>query len=862
MFCFRLNILWMVVWMAAVHQVDAQLPVCSGMANGTLYIHATTGIIYNYDPSQPVVVGTNPSENTINPLSSVIFPAGLAVCNNVNGSGPSPTFYTMQGGGGEIWYYNGSSWVNTGHSGGADAFQMTGGGAYVYTFSASDGVIRRYDGTGDALTVLTIPDYIGPWDIAADCSGNIYVLNTGGINGKWLRLYNPSGNLLKEWTLNGLSAPLYGGGGGMAILGNTVYFTFRDIRYTTDSLVTAIIGDTAITITDIGVGPWHNFGPYAPGDFASCPAVNVLSADVDTAYYCTGGAPVKVRAIGWGQPTWTVISGNAVVNGSGTEVTITAPQAGVSKIRLSTVTNMAACVADVADTVTIIAAAATLNAGISPDTAGGCGQYNHVLNASMTDTLVGIVYYRAWSPVSSVVSDGHTLRPIVNPGVNTIYTLTVTTPAEQGGCVWKDSVSVIVKDRTVSAAFADSVLWGCQEDTVLLRDLSAGSTDAYWLLGDGRLSRLSHPVVIFRSQGIYDIILVASNDVCSDTVVRSIDTRHPLVASFIASPGIICQGEEVLFDNNSTAETRNGIVPQFYWDFGDGSSATSISPSHLFSEPGTYKVTLVVTDFTSCKDTAQHEIIADAPADASLTVNDTLLCEGESILFEADYVVEGNTAIKWDFGDGGELQHTSPLVHSFDTSGVITVKLTASYRACPEVIATQTLSVQPYPRIDLGNDTTICPGSSMVRLTDHINLQNEDADYLWNTGATQFSILADIAGTYYATVTLNGCTAADTVKVSNDCYLNIPNVFTPNGDGVNDYFFPRQMLSSALVQFRMHLFDRWGNLLFETRQVDGKGWDGKLNEKAQDAGVYIYLIEAAYANGISERYQGNVTLIR
>jgi gliding motility-associated-like protein len=107
-----------------------------------------------------------------------------------------------------------------------------------------------------------------------------------------------------------------------------------------------------------------------------------------------------------------------------------------------------------------------------------------------------------------------------------------------------------------------------------------------------------------------------------------------------------------------------------------------------------------------------------------------------------------------------------------------------------------------------------------------------------------------------------GCSTTDSVEVFKDCYIDIPNAFSPNGDGLNDYFIPRQYLSSGLVSFKMQVFNRWGQLIFETTSIDGRGWDGAFNGVAQPAGVYVYLIEASFINGRSERYQGNVTLFR
>src|SRR5690606_24672397 len=101
----------------------------------------------------------------------------------------------------------------------------------------------------------------------------------------------------------------------------------------------------------------------------------------------------------------------------------------------------------------------------------------------------------------------------------------------------------------------------------------------------------------------------------------------------------------------------------------------------------------------------------------------------------------------------------------------------------------------------------------------------------------------------------------ESIEISKDCYIDIPNAFTPDGDGHNDYFFPRQLLTEGVSRFKMQIFNRWGQLLFETSRLDGRGWDGNFNGKAQPTGAYLYRIEADFSNGQWEKYEGNITLL-
>jgi gliding motility-associated-like protein len=107
-----------------------------------------------------------------------------------------------------------------------------------------------------------------------------------------------------------------------------------------------------------------------------------------------------------------------------------------------------------------------------------------------------------------------------------------------------------------------------------------------------------------------------------------------------------------------------------------------------------------------------------------------------------------------------------------------------------------------------------------------------------------------------------GCAGSDEVRVARGCYLDIPNAFSPNGDGINDYFFPRQSLSQGISSFRMEVRNRWGQVLFVTTDIRGRGWDGYFNGIAQPAGVYVYSLALHYTGQPEEVFHGNVTLIR
>ncbi len=143
----------------------------------------------------------------------------------------------------------------------------------------------------------------------------------------------------------------------------------------------------------------------------------------------------------------------------------------------------------------------------------------------------------------------------------------------------------------------------------------------------------------------------------------------------------------------------------------------------------------------------------------------------------------------WTFGDGTTILNENPVTHAYGSSGTYTVTVEALYRACPDTSTSRQVVIFTRPNIYLGPDTSICPGSEPIQLMDDVNANNPLARWVWNTGETTPGITVVAPGEYSATVYIDGCAATDSVTVTSGCYLDIPNAFTPNGDGINDYFF-------------------------------------------------------------------------
>ena len=112
---------------------------------------------------------------------------------------------------------------------------------------------------------------------------------------------------------------------------------------------------------------------------------------------------------------------------------------------------------------------------------------------------------------------------------------------------------------------------------------------------------------------------------------------------------------------------------------------------------------------------------------------------------------------------------------------------------------------------------------------------------------------------YYFFDNFSLCPCSDTLpppEPENLAY--IPNVFSPNGDGANDFFLIK---GQNIDQVSIKIYNRWGNLVFEGQDA-APAWDGRWQGKECPVGVYYYTAEITYQNGAVEQKHGNVTIVR
>jgi gliding motility-associated-like protein len=437
-----------------------------------------------------------------------------------------------------------------------------------------------------------------------------------------------------------------------------------------------------------------------------------------------------------------------------------------------------------------------------------------------------------------------------------------------------------VGPQTVTTSFTADTLSGCVPLTVLFNNASTNGTSYLWNFGDGNTSIIANPTHIYLSSGTYTVTLITYNTsacgVVEDSLVRtSYITVYPYaVAAFTPDTTTGCPPLTITFNNTSTNANS------YLWNFGDGNTGTGNNPSHTFTNSGTYTVTLIAYGTGGCNDTLTFQSITviTLPVDSSAFVADTLNgCNPFTVHFTNNSV--NGTSYHWDFGDSTISTSTNPT-HTFIRSGTFTITL-ITYNNSPCGVVTDTsvrvsyISVENPVTVNASFSGTPINGCAPIDVI-FTNSSTNATNYFWNFGDgtsdtsknPNHIFFYGTTGNYVVTliVTHNSdkcINAPDTMTLDiniDSCKLYIPNVFSPNGDGKNDYYF---LIAEGYSNYHLVIYDRWGLKMFESFDKNIL-WNGKINNKGGDApdGTYYYIFSANDFTCKSFTDKGYLTLIR
>ncbi len=199
-----------------------------------------------------------------------------------------------------------------------------------------------------------------------------------------------------------------------------------------------------------------------------------------------------------------------------------------------------------------------------------------------------------------------------------------------------------------------------------------------------------------------------------------------------------------------------------------------------------------------------------------------------------------------------------------DGPGIYQVVLTTS-SGCDSTFLVELTEVQPSSIVNPIPDTTVCEQDDefIIDISSYNALSLE-----WEDGSQSPLYIVQNTGDYSVQLTQQtGCVVSDTIRIQfidciNDCGFILPSGFSPNGDNMNDKFSPVRICEDDLSQFSFGIYNRWGELLFETEDPLAY-WDGTFLGKAQPLDVYLFYVNFTFDDQVSpQTITGNVTLIR
>ena len=327
------------------------------------------------------------------------------------------------------------------------------------------------------------------------------------------------------------------------------------------------------------------------------------------------------------------------------------------------------------------------------------------------------------------------------------------------------------------------------------------------------------------------------------------------VANLTYSPSVICAGAFVDFANAS-----DETFTETLWTFGDNmQTSTSNNTQHTFDSAGAYTVTLSISNAADgCTDDTTVSVLVNPNIVADFSHQGTY-CEGEPVSF-TDLSSPYPNEWQWLFGDGATANVRNPE-HIFGNEGTYTVTLNVVDSLCGASSITKDVVINYFPLVDLEPDSSIiCKGTSVS-----FDAGNPGDTYSWNLGGTSQTNMFTFTESAIVSVSVNhfGCVSTDSVAVFVDCFLEMPNAFTPNGDGLNNFFRP---WGRNITRYEMRVFDRWGKEVYSisngTLSSADEGWNGKVNGTDAEIGVYSYYVKGTLMDNTSVERAGNVTLIR
>jgi len=502
------------------------------------------------------------------------------------------------------------------------------------------------------------------------------------------------------------------------------------------------------------------------------------------------------------------------------------------------------------------------------------------------------------SPIISVIN----VTPLVSSGGVLLNTNTTSNAITfQSNVLCQD-----ILQETCNLTSNFSEVNTCLGDSTFFTDLSIDSITTIinwkWYFGDGdSLVGIQNPAHLYSNSGTYNVTLAVLNDSnCIDSTTQQL-IINPIFS--INQTQSICQGDS-LFLNGAYQTVAGSYADSLQTVFGCDSiviTSLTVNPRYVSSQSqiicqgdsvffggSFYNVAGVYTDslqtVLGCDSLIELDLIVNP---IYLVIQNQTICQGDSILFGGsfysttgiytnsmqttlgcDSLIDLNLTVSQNYiitQNQTICQGDSVLLSgNYQNSTGVYIDNLQTTLGCDSVLTTN-LTVNPLPVISVQSDTTISPCDKTL-----LNVSGADS-YTWSPSLTLSCDVCQnptanpaISTNYTVTGEVNGCFSNASVHVYVDgiASIIIPNVFTPNFDGINDGF---NLEGDCIKSVHKRIYNRWGMLLFESTQI-AESWDGRTRSgKIVPEGSYYYIFTVSFSDdtGSNEQtFKGAFSLMR
>ena len=369
----------------------------------------------------------------------------------------------------------------------------------------------------------------------------------------------------------------------------------------------------------------------------------------------------------------------------------------------------------------------------------------------------------------------------------------------------------------------------------------------------------------------YNVSAISTQYNCesSPTIFNVIVNPLPVPSFTILNPPF-CDLSPISFQNNTI-----GIL-DFTWSFDDGIYSNLYSPSHQFPTFGAYDVQLnAINPQTGCVDSIVNQIIISPTPSAVFSYSDSLGCDVLDVTYTA---VSSNPTWDyfWDFGNGVTTQQASSVGYQFDLEGCYDVSLTVTNNnGCTATqLYTDIACVYDSPIASFSTDQYVLNEIDPLVSFYNNSINANSFEWEFGDGTNSFaenpthSYPEDAASYLVTLVAYNEISCTDsatiTIVILKDVGLYVPNSFTPDGDEYNHTFYPVLTEGFKKDSYHMSIFDRWGELVFESYDPSF-GWNGTYGKNGIQCqiGTYTWVIEVIeLQSAVNRKFNGHVNLIR